>query len=171
MPHFYDDGGMLEGFPVDPASGTVSKDKIRVESARWEPVLAPHSFCLHLHIPGGGGMTPEVAESSFKEALEFFRTYFHREVAAFVCYSWILNPDWQRVLPVSNIAELQRKVFLFPAGVDSHSGLFFVFGRTDDDFASYPADNTLRRAFHQIWNEGGTLRPGCMILPTEFLKD
>ena len=70
-------------------------------------------------------------------------------------------------MPGSNLDKMQKKLLLYPAGVDPYNGLFFVFGRSDDDFASYPADTTLRRAFHQVWAEGDTLRPGSMILPAE----
>lgn len=171
QPTFSDIGGRLEGYPVDPATGIVKKEKLCVDAALWKPVLSAHSFCIHLHIPGGGGMTPELADSSFRQAIGFFRTYFHREVEAIFCTSWILNPDWQRVLPESNLTKLQKKLYLYPGGVDPLCGLFFVFGRTDTDFASYPADTSLRRAFHQIWADGGTLRPGSMVLPAAIYKD
>ena len=166
-PTFSDLDGRLRGYPIDTASGTVCAKLIDEDAALWEPVLMPHSFCVHLHIPGGGGMSPEIADASFREAVEFFRTYFRRDVAAFLCTSWILNPAWQRLMPGSNLDKLQKKLLLYPAGVDPYNGLFFVFGRSDDDFASYPADTTLRRAFHQVWAEGDTLRPGSMILPAE----
>ncbi|MBO5308383.1 MAG: hypothetical protein J6C40_10295 [Lentisphaeria bacterium] len=167
QPIFSDLDGSLRGYPIDTAAGTVQKKLVDVDSTLWKPVLAPHSFCVHLHIPGGGGMTPEIADASFREAVQFFRTYFHREIAAFLCTSWILNPAWQRLLPGSNLDKMQKKLLLYPAGADPYSGLFFVFGRSDDDFASYPADTTLRRVFHQVWAEGDTLRPGSMILPAE----
>lgn len=170
QPTFSDLDGRLRGYPVDTAAGTVQKSLIDVDSALWKPVLAPHSFCVHLHIPGGGGMSPEIADASFREAVEFFRTCFRRDVAAFLCTSWILNPAWQRLMPGSNLDKLQKKLLLYPAGVDPYNGLFFVFGRSDDDFASYPSDTTLRRAFHQVWAEGDTLRPGSMILPADQYK-
>ncbi len=167
---FSDAGGKICGHPVDPATGRVRRESRELDGGVFKPVIAAHEWVIDLHIPGGGGMTPELVIASFREAVEFFRTYFKREVAAFVCDSWIFNPDWQEFLPESNLAKFQREVYLYPSTwIDPESGMFFVFGRTGGTRAEYPADNTLRRAFHRIWDSGRDLRSGGMLFLTADL--
>lgn len=161
---FSDVGGRLRGHVVDPASGRVRREVIELDAARFLPAVAAHDLVVDVHIPGGGNMTLERAEASFREAVEFFRRYFRREVRAFVCNSWILNPDWQTELPDSNLAKFQRELYLYPGGVDPACGIFFIFGRMDDDRSRCPADNSVRRAFHRVWDAGRELRPGGMVI-------
>lgn len=164
------DGPMLTGTPVDPASGRALPGALRtIDLEVCEPLLTPHEWVPSVHIPGGGGMTPELAGESFREAVRFFREHFRKEIRMFVCESWILNPAWMELLPESNLAKLMRELFLFPAPPSPLSGLFFVFGRDDGDFASYPADTSLRRAFHRIRESGEPLRSGGMFLPVDGL--
>lgn len=110
-------------------------------------------------------MTAELAGASLREAAAFFRKYFKKEIRAFVCDSWILNPAWMELLPESNLAAFMRELYLFPRTPYPQAGLFFVFGRSDGDFASYPADTSLRRAFHRLYNAGEPFRTGGMVRP------
>ena len=59
--------------------------------------------------------------------------------------------------------------FLFPGPPEDASGLFFVFGRDDGEFSSYPADNSLRRAFRHLIDTDHPLREGGMFLLTADL--
>ena len=114
-------------------------------------------------------MKLELAGESLREAVSFFRTCFHREITGFCCESWILNPDWMTELPDSNLTRLMREVYLFPIQETERAGLFFVYGRDDGDLSSYPADNSLRRAFRHLVDTGHPLREGGMFLLTADL--
>ena len=160
------EGSMLTGIPVDPATGrAVPGARRTIDLELHEPLLTPHEWVPSVHIPGGGGMTPELAGESLRSAARFFRRQFHKEIRVFVCESCILNPAWLELLPESNLAKFMRELFLFPAPPEERSGLFFVFGRDDGEFSSYPADNSLRRAFHRLHDSGGTFRAGGMFIP------
>ena len=164
------DGSMLTGTPIDPASGRALPGVRRtIDLEVYEPVLTPHEWVPSVHIPGGGGMTAELAGASLREAAAFFRKYFKKEIRAFVCDSWILNPAWMELLPESNLAAFMRELYLFPRTPYPQAGLFFVFGRSDGDFASYPADTSLRRAFHRLYNAGEPFRTGGMFVLTADL--
>lgn len=164
-------GLAVTGTPVDPETGRALPGVRKTINLRFfEPFLSPHEWVPSVHIPGGGGMTPEVAGESLREAARFFRKQFHKEIQLFVCESWILNPAWLELLPDSNLSKFMREVFLFPGPPEDASGLFFVFGRDDGDFSTYPADNSLRRAFHRLHESGGTFRSGGMLVPVDGLE-
>ncbi len=152
--------------------GRVKSDSFcRLDKKEWTPMISPWSLFATLHIPPGGGMSPEIARESLIAGFEFFRTYFHREIPLFCCQSWILNPEWRRLLPDSNLAKFQRSVFMVEHPVtENKDGLFFLFGRDDGDpLKEYPADNSARRAMLQVLRDGHKLKSGVMILPTSQL--
>lgn len=162
--------GSVSGIPVDPAAGRAEPGRLEtLPLDEYETALSPEEWVPSVHIPGGGGMKLELAKDSLKWAVDFFRTCFHREIRAFCCESWILNPDWMTELPDSNLARLMRELFLFPLPETERAGLFFVYGRDDGELSRYPADNSLRRAFRRLIDAGRPLRAGAMFLLTADL--
>ena len=115
-------------------------------------------------------MTPEAVEDSLRQALEFFPRYFKRKVAAISCYSWIFNPDFEQELPNSNLANFMRQAYLLPFASVGVEGLHFVFGRADQDWSDYPADNSLRKAFHELRKKGKRLKAGAMFIEESGIK-
>ena len=64
------------------------------------------------------------------------------------------------------MSALIRSAALFPCPHAKNAGLFFVFGREDADYASYPRTNSLERAVLDCIADGRPLRtPGAVILP------
>ncbi len=165
------EAGAVSGNPVSP-QGIILDRTLRLPAAEWSPVLEPGDFTPGIHIPGGGGMTPEICRESLKEALRFYAAYFpEKRVKAFVCSSWIFNPDWERLLPGSNLAKFQRSCYLYPQRSNGREGLFFLFGREHGEYADYPRDNSVRRAMLGILESGGRLRSeGMFLLPEELEK-
>jgi len=117
---------------------------------------------LTIHIPSGDPLTTDSCESSFRQALDFFERHFPDEpVAAFVCHSWLLDPQLGEYLPAdSNIMRFQRRFELGPLNPSAVHDfcdtdvLEYVFGkaideskRADDLLDSLPQDTTMRRAF------------------------
>lgn len=163
--------GKITGTPVSPLGFALKEETVTLDDAEWKPVVSPWDTVLEIHIPGGGGMTLDKARESMLEAVEFFRNYFKKEISLFVCESWILNPEWEKRLPESNLAAFQKETYLFPLEIgDGSDGLFFIFGRSDGDPLTYPADNSMRRAMLDIIREGGKLKSGGMFLLAEDLK-
>lgn len=157
------------GNPVSP-EGFIFDRTVRLPSAEWECVLSPGDFTPGIHIPGGGGMTPEACRESLKEAGRFFAAHFpQKPLRAFVCASWIFSPDWERLLPDSNLAKLMRKCYLYPLRSSGRDGLFFLFGKEYGDLSEYPRDNSVRRAMLSVFDAGRRLRSGGMFfLPEEL---
>ena len=164
-----DDHGIIRGLRLRHDGGVLGPAEL--PRTDWHPIAAQWDLCPTIHIPGGGGMTPDAVRASLLEAPEFFRRHFHREVPVVFCRSWILNPEWRRLLPGSNLARFQEATFQVPVPADTgKDGLFFAFGRNDGDpLADYPADTSLRRAILQSLREGHRLKTGIAVIPTHRL--
>lgn len=164
-----DNEDAITGVPIDPTGVAEVERSVTLELHEYEPLWTPWSLVPGIHIPGGGGMTPEACCDSLRRAVEFFRRHFGREVAGFSCSSWIFNPDFERELPQSNLADFMRQVYLFPFASVGVEGLAFVFGHQEADWSGYPADNSLRRAFHRIRESGRRLKAGGMFIEANGL--
>ncbi len=163
------DEDAVTGYPISPA-GRIVNHRVRLSKEEWREVLTPGDFAPGIHIPGGGNMNPEVCRESLREAIRFFATYFpEKRIRAFTCSSWIFNPDWERLMPESNLTKFLQRCYLYPQSSGGKDGLFFLFGRDHGDWAGYPRDNSARRAMLRILEEGGRLRSeGMFFLPEEL---
>ena len=162
-----DDGATITGVPISPYGHALPERTVSLPSSDWEKVLGPGDFAPGIHIPAGGGMTLAAAGESLRLAADFYRQYFpDRPVKAFVCASWIFNPQLEAALPESNLATFMRQLYLLPWRSSGRDGLFFLFGRDDGDLKDYPRDTSVRRALLDILASGRRLRCGGMfILP------
>lgn len=157
------------GCPVSP-EGYALKNPRRYEKAQWEKILSEGDIVLDMHIPGGGGMTPERCIDSFRKAAAFFRKKYPGKFnPVILSHSWIFNTQFEKKLPESNLAKLMRECYLFPASSYGRDGMFFLFGRDDfRDLSEAPRDTSVRRAMLEILESGERLRTGGMLL---FLED
>jgi hypothetical protein len=117
---------------------------------------------LMIHVPPIGPLAAEASEQSIAEAARMFERCFPEEpVSAFVCRSWLLDPQLAEYLPEdSNILRFQRRFTLLPAVVSAdpddddrdmmRTGLS-VFAPDGpvmaEDLARVPQKTTLQRAF------------------------
>ena len=161
----------VKGTPIDPRGFALVNQTLELDRKRYAPLFAPWDLVPGLHIPGGGGMTPDLCADSFRQAKAFFRRYFQRDIPAVSCFSWIFNPDFEAELPESNLARLMREVYLFPYPSSGVEGLQFVFGRSDAEWSAYPRDNSLRQAFHRIRESGRRLKAGGMIIDEQGIRN
>lgn len=161
----------VTGTPVTPYGKVLIGRKVTIDLAEWEGICQPWELVPSIHIPGGGGMKPELVKQSMLDAKEFFRKYFKQDVKLFVCASWILNPDWETELPDSNLAKFMREGYMTPFGrAGGRDGIFFIFGRTDNEAPlTYPAHNTMQQAFHRLLKAGRPLRSGAVFFLTDKL--
>jgi hypothetical protein len=166
-----DDGQTVTGVPIAPSGRALPERPVSLSLRDWERVLGPGDFAPGIHIPGGGGMTLAAAGESLRLATAFYRQYFpEKPVRAFVCASWIFNPELEAALPQSNLAAFMRQLYLLPWRSGGRDGLFFIFGRDDGDPKDYPRDNSVRRAMLDILASGRRLRCGGMFILPEHLE-
>ncbi len=102
------------------------------EARRRGPGFRPGDFCVGVHIPESGPMTPAACGDSFERAQGFFSEHFplvdqRRRLAT--CWSWLLDDqlaDW--LPPESNIVRFQRRFELVPGSIESDGDILeFVF--------------------------------------------
>ena len=107
-------------------------------------------WVLSTHIPRSGPLTPTAVDDAFAAARRFFSAHFaDHPVDAFVCHSWLLDPDLAAALPASsNMARFQRRWTLEgEPGPGDEDAVFFTFARRPPvDLAALPRDTTLQRA-------------------------
>ena len=165
--HLYSRNGKVYGNAVHP-DGTIEFDReTSLDLSEWEELCSAWDLIPSLHIPGGGGMTPDTLKKSMLEAKEFFLKYFHTEVKAFVCNSWIFNPAWEKELPHSNMAEFQRNVYrCIHQKANLKYGMFFVYGNDHCDPRTQPRTTALHKAFCAIFDRQEPLTTGSVFIRT-----
>lgn len=102
------------------------------------------SPALGVHIPPGGGLTPEVCDASFQQAREFFATHFPEEDYRLArCGSWLLDNQLADYLPAgSNIVRFQRR---FRLAEHWHDGDRDAWGAAFDAPAGTPLSELPRQ--------------------------
>lgn len=158
----------VTGHLVQP-SGQATPREVTLDLTHWQPALMPGDPMLEIHIPAGGGMSPEACQQSFAEALEFFPRYFpERPFKGFVCYSWVLNPqlaEWYD--STSNMVLWQREMYCFPCPSGGKDELYFLFGDSKIDLTTAARDTSIQRAVISHLQAGGRLRVGGAFMLTE----
>lgn len=159
----------VTGNPVNIREGLAEQRLLTLSRSEWAHRFSPGMPMLDMHIPAGGGMTPEACKESFLGAVKFFDTHFPSfRYAALVCRSWILNPDLQQILPSdANLVKLQRAVRLYPALSTPTDSLRFLFGEDKLPERLHEGATSLHRAVYDFLKAGNRWRTAGMVL----LKD
>ncbi len=161
----------VTGTPITPDGIALCGKQVTLSLDEYEAAVTPWEWVPSIHIPGGGGMSPEKMLDSMRKAKVFFKKYFKQDIRMFSCSSWILNPDWETELPESNMTKFRRLGWASSSLPWPAAGLFFVFGRDEVDYDTLPQDNSLYRAFCSLHNKGKVLRGGNIFIMTEDLDD
>ncbi|HHW10472.1 MAG TPA: DUF5596 domain-containing protein [Firmicutes bacterium] len=153
----------VSGYPVSPF-GMALRRKVELNLDEWQCVLRRGDKTLDMHIPAGGGMTPEVCRASFEQAPPFFARFFPEEkVNAITSSSWIFNNQLQEItLSSDNLAAFQREIYLFPVLSSGRDGLWFIFLQDEFDPATAPRQTSLQRAVADYIQAGNRWRGGGM---------
>ncbi|MFC6157763.1 acyltransferase domain-containing protein [Kribbella jiaozuonensis] len=114
---------------------------------------------LMIHIPPSGPLDVQESEASVATAVESFKRWYPEEpVHAFVCHSWLLDPQLAEYLrPDSNIIRFQQRFDLLPLLPPEDPtegdrelmrlGLQLPVPEGALDLAAIPQDTSLQRAF------------------------
>lgn len=160
----YTEEGKVCGTPFDKEGYPIMDKLVTLELSQWQSVASPWDLVLDVHIPGGAKLSMEECRRSFIMAKEFFSKIFKMEVKAFRCGSWILNPDFAREMPYSNIAKFQKNVHLGPISASPGNGIVFVYGDAKADPLKLPATTSVHRAFRKFAEKNIVLKNGMMTL-------
>lgn len=160
----------VAGSPILP-TGRALRREVRLAASAWTQVLAPDDPVLDLHMPPGSPLDFDACGASLQAALAFFPRHFpDQPFKAFVCESWLLDPQLQALLPPrSNLARFQREVYLVPLPSDGTDAFHWVFGGVPADLRRAPRTTTLQRAILDHTLAGGHMRTGgCFLLPADL---
>lgn len=145
------------GYPVRD-DGSVESSTIELPKDQWRLVLKKGDPTVSVHIPAGGGLTPEIVDKSIEMSKEFISRYFpDYSYKAFVCYSWLMDPQLNTLVgEESNISKFNRRFAKLPAKSGGSGVLSFVFHRSskDLDLHSLPETSRLERALKQHYLNG-----------------
>jgi hypothetical protein len=160
----------VSGFPVSPEGYAVHR-QVTLPLSDWTQVLTKGDLALEMHIPSGGGMTPERCVDSMRSAVAFFARFFPSQpFHAIICSSWIFNTQLAQLkLSSSNLADFQRELYLFPVRSSGQDGLWFIFLQDTLDLATSPRNTSLQRAIAEFLTAGNKWRGGGMFFLTEHL--
>lgn len=165
------DNQHITGTPID-CNGKIIPGKIvAIDTKHWEPVCSPWDLIPSIHIPGGRGMNPELVKSSMVEACEFFRTYFHQEVKMFFCNSWILNPEWENIMPNSNLVKFMHEGYRFPTVSTGKEGLFFIYGKDNINPLEVEPANKMQSFFKKLLLQRKSLQGGGVFFLSRYLNE
>jgi hypothetical protein len=155
--------GWVRGNPVSPL-GHGLPEPVKLDLAEWQPALCKGDWVLDMHIPAGGGMEPEAVHASWRRAAEFFPRHFPETLPkAYVCWSWIYNPNLGEILPPgSNLVRNIQEAYLLPVASSPDDGLSFFFYQDRFDPLTAPRKTSLQRAVLAYLERGGRWRCGAM---------
>lgn len=163
--------GHIIGTPMNSRGFPITGRKVTLDLDEWQPLCTPWDLVPGIHIPGGGGMTPEAVKTSLIDACAFFRKYFSMDVKVFTTSSWIFAPVLEKELPDSNLAAFIRNVHGSFNRKHPTAGYFFVYGNKSADPCQQPCISSLHKAFCRIKERGDKMEFGTIFIPTDGLED
>ncbi len=147
------------GYPYD-ERGLVVNKKRTLKKSEWEKYIEPGDPVVGLHIPPGGGMTPEKVDEAFKEAKEFLDTcYPDFKYKAITCASWLMDPQLCTILGEdANISKFIRRFIPLCHKSMGRGVMSFVFLQPKPAEAvieNLPEETSLQRKIKQHYLNGG----------------
>ena len=121
---------------------------------------------INVHIPRT--LTPldkESRDDAYSQAAEFFRDMTDGAPIAFVCSSWLLYPEAEKILPAhSNIRGFMADYDIIRSktnGEGEYGDMWRLFDMDfTGDFNDYPEDSSLRRAYKKFLLDGNRTGSG-----------
>lgn len=160
------------GFPIS-AKGYALHQLVRLPRSDWRLVLKKENPILDIHIAEGSKMDYDLCRDSMYKAVKFYNHHFPEfEYRAFSCNSWLLDPQFQSLLPdSSNIIKFQRDFYLVPLLSDAEETNERVFGVSKPDLAVASRDTSMRRAILDYIAAGNQMRSAAGFLLKEDLEN
>lgn len=160
--------GKTDGYVILP-DGRVIDRYVALSEDEWEVALDSGDAALSFHIPPSIPYNVQAMGDSFRQAIDFFRTYYpDYNVRSIQSYSWLYSPQLKDMLPeTSGINRLNRELYLapVPSGPDGFHCFVFNTGSASFDVDTAPTDTGLRRAFVAFVKNGGRVHNGFMYFP------
>lgn len=118
---------------------------------------------INIHIPSGAPLTQESCQASYAMAHAFFRPLFEEgQPTAFVCDSWLLDPESDTFLSPCNIIRFKHNFDIIESRVDeAFHDKWRVFGKDwDKEISQLPRKTSIQKAYADHLAQGGAVRTG-----------
>lgn len=157
-------------------NGLLSTGKKTLEKSRWVKCLEPGDPVVALHIPPGGGMTPQKVDAAFAEAVAFLAEYFPEfHYKGFRCMSWILDPRLIDILGAdSNLGQFIKRFDLMclkSAGRDALNYVFLHPNPATAVIADLPEETSLQRKLKNVYLSGSCIYETYGYIPKTRITD
>lgn len=125
---------------------------------------------IDVHIPSRGRLPHFEVIDSYKRAYDFFKNTLKIDAKAFVCESWMLFPEHEKIIPeAENIMAFYRDYTivhkgLYPEGDDLWR-IFYCFVK--DNYDMIPRKTYLQKQYAEFLEHGGISGWGQGICPVE----
>lgn len=150
----------VKGCPVS-NKYTALREPVTLDLREWEQMWAPGDRIIEVHIATGPPkLTHEACIDSYRQAVEFFPSYYSDiKFSAFRCWSWLLSPQLQEILPPeSNIVQFMRDYHQLPVWGDESAAYDLVFGNSATDITKVTPKTQLQKAIVDFVMAGNKLR-------------
>jgi hypothetical protein len=161
----YTEGNVIiNGNPI--LNGYCVKESIKLDAHCWRKVFESGDNIIEVHIPAGEKMDFEKCVQSYELAKKFYKDYFpEKQLKAFVCESWILDPRLQNILPEeSNIVRFQKYSMLFPMLSTDSQTIERVFSNDLPSYINREKLSILQRGILDFMNKGNKMCAGGMYI-------
>jgi hypothetical protein len=119
---------------------------------------------LNIHIPSSGvSLTKEERYKSYAMAKEFFKDKFGGKPIPVVCWSWLMNPEHDKILPNgSNIVDFMHDFDIIDTEEYPDYNVLspWIFGKERVDLDTMPENSSLQRSIKKHLQNGGKLAWG-----------
>lgn len=129
--------------------------------------LTPETKVINVHIPRSGEpLTEEACREAYLLAKEFFKAEINAEPCPFVCDSWLLYPENEKILSEkSNTYKFFKSFDVFQWRVNKNRGdLWRLFDTMEQNVDRLPVNTSMRRAYAEHLKKGGKVGSGKGIL-------
>jgi hypothetical protein len=163
---------VVRGNPILPARGAVRRETLELPLEEWDGILRKGDGALSIHIPVEGRMDHAACGESLRQAAAFFPKHYPEwSWRAFMCWSWLLDPQFEEHLPPeSNIVRFLREFYLLPVEAFGEIANFgYIFDNYQGPLDQAPQRTSLQRATLAHLKAGGKWRVGgCALFPEDL---
>ena len=100
---------------------------------------------LNVHIPAGEPLDVAEVRVAMNYAPEFFKMYFQKTSALFICHSWLLSPQLKELLQEdSRIMQFQNLFSVYEVDQERQAEER-VFGHLEENPSAYPVGTSLQK--------------------------
>lgn len=131
----------------------------RIGELEYEMKKTEEKNYISIHIPSDANLKFEKVIESMNESIIFFKKYYPEfQDVEYVCRSWLLSSDLEKVLPAtSNILKFRSLFNIISENYNSSGFIKWIYKSEFSDLNDLPEDTTLQRNLKQYLLAGNSV--------------